>query len=85
MYKAVVKLEGYGVGGYVWTIEPTDDITVLSENFVMKDTDVVGGGSTVIFTLVSTKKGKQKVKAIRKRPWESTDADEVKELELNFE
>jgi len=83
MYKATLELE-YSGGGYLWSIEPTDNITVRSVNYkIESDTNAVGGGGTQIFTLVSAIKGKQTVKAVYQRPWEAIPL-KTKEIELDF-
>ncbi len=80
-----VRLDENPTTGYMWSIEASDGLVVLSDKYIPpQDESLIGAGNVHVWEIQAVETGTQQVNGIYKRPWENVTGDELKyELTVN--
>lgn len=81
----IVRLDENPTTGFEWSIEVSDGLVVLSDEYIpLQDEGLVGAGNVHVWEIQAVETGTQQVNGIYKRPWENVTGDELKyELTVN--
>lgn len=81
----IVRLDENPTTGFEWSIEVSDGLVVLSDEYIPpQDEGLVGAGNVHVWEIRAVETGTQQVNGIYKRPWENVTGDELKyELTVN--
>ncbi len=81
----IVRLDENPTTGFEWSIEVSDGLVVLSDEYIPpQDEGLVGAGNVHVWEIQAVETGTQQVNGIYKRSWENITGDELKyELTVN--
>jgi inhibitor of cysteine peptidase len=72
-----IKLNENPTTGYQWTLETTDGLEIMSDNFLPPATGLVGAGGIHEWDIKATASGTQQVTGVYSRSWETlTDSEQ---------
>ncbi len=80
-----IRLDENPTTGFEWSIEISDGLVVLSDEYIPpQDEGLVGAGNVHVWEIQAVETGTQQVNGIYKRSWENITGDELKyELTVN--
>lgn len=80
-----IRLDENPTTGYMWSIETSDGLVVLSDEYIPpQDESLIGAGNVHVWEIQAVETGTQQVNGIYKRSWENVTGNELKyELTVN--